>query len=412
MNRLKGTCSLVAALSLAALAGCGGEVVVAGSDYMGTRFVNYNVPLATATLDQGSPDCVYSVSTDEYFVVWKDSRAGDADIYARFFEAYRADPSSSEIVICNVAGEQVVPRAAYNSQDAEMLVIWEDYLAGDSDIFGQLVDAATGTLIGGNFAISSVISVDEREPRVTYNSVRNNYLVTWDEDNGTDLDIMGIIVEADGTIPDPAFVITPTAEDQQSAAVAYDKFNDRYLVVYMDFFSSPTESDVYGQFVDFDGGLIGSDFAILDDTGNQDFPSIAFNSDRGRFFVVWEDDYFGDPDIESQQVRDDGSLIGGVTGICRQSDNQMNPAVTFNRYYDEYMVVWEDNRYGQLGVRAQALSSTAYLIGYSVAVNDDDVRSIQPAVCSNPAEGEFFTAWSSRYSGEYDVLGQILDIWY
>jgi len=415
MNRLNRTWKpggFLVALSLTLLAGCGGEVVVDGSHYIGTRFINYNVTVADATLDQGAPGCVYIPATDEYFVAWQDSRAGDADIYARFFEAYRAAPSSTEVVVCSALGEQVVPRVACNTADDELLVVWEDYAAGDADIFGQLVDAATGSLIGGNFAISSVIGFDEREPRATYNSVRNNYLVTWDEDNGTDLDIMGIVVEANGAIPGPAFVITPTAEDQQSASVAYDRFNDRYFVVYMDFFISPLESDLYAQFVDYDGGLIGGDFAVTDDTGNQDFPSVAFNGERGRFLVVWEDDYFGDPDIESRQVGDDGLLIGGTVGICRSMDTQRNPAVTYNRYYGEYMVVWEDNRYGQLGIRAQALSSTASLIGYSVAVNDDDVRSVQPAVCSNAAEGEFFTVWSSRYSGEYDVLGQILDIWY
>jgi hypothetical protein len=415
MSRLDGLNAIrgfLAIMSLAVLAGCGGRAVVDGSDYMGVRFVNYNVTVADATLDQGAPGCVYVQATDEYFVAWQDSRGGDADIYARFFEAYRADPSSAEIVICSAAGEQAVPQVACNTADDELLIVWEDYAAGDVDIFGQLVDAATGALIGGNFAISSVIGFDEREPRVTYNSVRSDYLVTWDEDNGTDLDIMGIVVEANGTIPGSAFVITPTTEDQQSASVAYDRFNDCYLVVYMDFFISPLESDLYAQFVDYDGGLIGSDFAVTDDSGNQDFPSVAFNGEKGRFLVVWEDDYFGDPDIESRQVRDDGLLIGGITGISRHPDNQKNPAVTYNRYYGEYIVVWEDNRRGQLGVRAQALSSTACLIGSSVVVNDDDVRSVQPAVCSNAAEGEFFTAWSSRYSGEYDVLGQILDIWY
>ena len=399
-------------VSFAVLAGCGGEVVVEGHEYIGTRFINYNVPLATATLDQDSPDCIYLISTDEYFVAWKDTRSGDADIYARFFEAYRAEPSSAEILIRSATGDQVTPKVACNTNDDELLVVWEDYVAGDADILGQLVDAATGSLIGGTFSISSVMALNEREPRVTYNSTWNNYLVTWDEDNGGDLDIMGIIVEANGSIAGPAFVITPTAEDQQSAAVAYDRFNDRYLVVYMDFFNSPLESDIYAQLVDYDGGLIGSDFAVTDDSGNQDFPSVAFNGERGRFLVVWEDDFFGDPDIESQQVTEDGLLVGSGSGISRHPDNQRNPAVTYNRYFGEYMVVWEDNRYGQLGVRAQALSSTGYLIGYSAGINDDAVRSIQPAVCSNPTEGEFFTAWSSRYSGEYDVLGQLLDIWY
>ena len=76
------------------------------------------------------------------------------------------------------------------------------------------------------------------------------------------------------------------------------------------------------------------------------------------------------------------------------------------------MVAWEDNRSGTLGIRAQALSSGAAFIGYSIGVNDDAVRSVEPAVCSNTTDGEFFVAWASRYSGVYDVLGQLMDIIY
>jgi hypothetical protein len=403
--------ALLAAFSLLMVPGCGGGGVIVGPypTYTGIKFINYNVDLTAAAYDQKAPACVYASGTDEYFVAWQDLRDGvDVDIYARFFDTLRADPATTELLVCSASGNQYAPKAAYNSLYEELLVVWEDYEAGDSDIWGQLVDAVSGTLIGGNFPISSVISVDERDPQVTYNPDYNNYLVTWDEDNGTDLDIMGIIVENDGTIPGSAFVITPTAGDQQSAVVAYDTISNRYVVVFMDFAASLTESDLYAQFVDYDGGLIDPDFEICADTDDQDFPAIAFNPDYARFIVTWEDNYFGDYDIVAQEVLGSGLLLGVPIGVCLQSSNQNNAAITYNDYYGEYIILWEDLRYGSADIFGQAFSSNALFLGYNELINDDPVTSIQPAICSRNIAGEYLAAWSGLYSGDYDILGQIL----
>jgi len=404
--------ALTAILSVLAAHGCGGGVLVDPPySYVGVRFINYNVDLAGPLQDQKAPSCVCVSGTDEYFVAWQDLRDGvDVDIYARFFDTLRADPVSTEIVICSALGDQYAPKVAYNSYNGELLIVWEDYEAGDSDIWGQLVDAVTGTLIGGNFPISSVISVDERDPQATYNPDYNNYMVTWDEDNGTDLDIMGIIVEADGTVPGTAFVITPVpaATDQQSAAVSYDTFTNRYLVVFMDFTASLIESDLYAQFVDFDGGLIGPDFAVNNDAGNQDFPAVAFNENYSRFLIAWEDDYYGDYDIAGQHILVSGLLHGGLIGICSHTANQNNAAIAYNSYYGEYIVLWEDKRYGSTDIFGQALTPAGGLIGYNEIINDDPVASIQPAICSRSVAGEYLAAWSGFYSPDYDIRGQLL----
>jgi hypothetical protein len=402
--------SLLAVFCLLLVSGCGGGVLVDPPySYVGVRFINYNVDLADAVNDQKVPSCVCVSATDEYFVTWQDLQDGvDVDIYAGFFDTLRADPVSSEILICSALGDQYAPKVAYNSYGDELLLVWEDYEAGDSDIWGQLVDAISGTLIGGNFPISSVISVDERDPQVTYNPDYNNYMVTWDEDNGTDLDIMGIIIEADGTVPGTAFVITPVAANQQSAVVAYGTFSDRYLVVFMDFTASPVESDLYGQFVDYDGGLVGSDFAVNTDSGDQDYPALAFNQDYGRFLIVWEDNYYGDYDIAGQHILGSGFLYGNIIGVSAHSSNQNNAAVAYNDYYGEYIVLWEDDRYASTDVFGQALTSAGGLLGYNELINDDPVASFQPAICSRAVGGEYLAAWSGFYSPDYDIQGQLL----
>jgi hypothetical protein len=219
---------------------------------------------------------------------------------------------------------------------------------------------------------------------------------------------MGIIVEYDGSIPGSAFVITPSTGDQQSAVVSYDTVNDRYMVVYMDFFASPTESDLYGRLVAFDGGLIGGEFVVNDDAGNQDFPAITFNSDYGDFLVVWEDDYLGDWDVTAQEVLATGALPGGPFIVSPDYSDQNNAAVTYNDYWGEYIVIWEDTRRGSLDIYGQALTGYASFLGYNTRINDDAVTSAQPAICACDSCGEYLGVWSALYGGDYDVLGQIL----
>ncbi len=397
----------VVLLAILTLIGCGGGVVTAHPPVSYIGFVNYNVDLANPTLHQKGPACVYAYYTDEYFVTWEDARDGvDYDIYARFFDTLRADPASTEILLCTASGDQLASKAAYNSQDEEFLVVWEDYNAGDSDIWGQLVDAVSGALIGSNFPIATTVAEDERDPQVTYNPDLNEYLITWDEDTGGDRDILGIIIYADGTA-DPAgeFVITPTAGDQQSAVVAYDTINDRYMVAFMDF---STTYDLYGQIVAYDGGLVGSDFEINTDSGDQEYPAIAFNLDYGRFLVTWEDNYLGDYDITAQEVQANGLLLHGAFIISPNYADQNNVALTYNDYQGEYIIVWEDERYGSVDIFGQSLSAGAMQLGGNVLINDDAVTSISPALCSNTSDGEFLATWAGLYSGDYDILGQIL----
>jgi hypothetical protein len=124
--------------------------------------------------------------------------------------------------------------------------------------------------------------------------------------------------------------------------------------------------------------------------------------------VTWEDNYFGDYDIVAQEVLGSGLLLGVPIGVCLQSSNQNNAAITYNDYYGEYIILWEDLRYGSADIFGQAFSSNALFLGYNELINDDPVTSIQPAICSRNIAGEYLTAWSGFYSGDYDILGQIL----
>src|SRR5262249_4868475 len=89
----------------------------------------------------------------------------------------------------------IEPAVAYNGRANEYLVVWrgDDVTAGECEIYGQRLDAASGALIGGKIRISDMgpdgdTHFGAKDPAVAYNGFANEYLVVWHgDDNSGDL---------------------------------------------------------------------------------------------------------------------------------------------------------------------------------------------------------------------------------
>jgi hypothetical protein len=182
----------------------------------------------------------------------------------------------------------------------------------------------------------------------------------------------------------------------------------RYFVVFMDLAAYP-DSDLYGRFVAHDGGLIGGAFAVVTDTADQAFPSVAFNPHLGRFLVTWEDDVLADYDATAREVLSDGTLLDDPFLLSPFYGDQKNPAVVYNEYSREYLVLWQDWRYGSpADIFGQAVSGDGRLLGHNTPINDDRVPCTMPAACARTSSGEYLAVWAAYYNPDYDIMGQIL----
>ncbi len=239
------------------------------------------------------------------------------------------------------------PAVAYNPTNNGYLVVWlandpdtAGIVAGELEIFGQCLDAATGAEVGVNdFRISDVggtgnVSTRVGFPIVAYNTTSNEYLVVWQAD---DTDTPGIVdgelevfgqclaaatgaeigandfrISDAGETGNPAFTAT-------RPAVAYNPTNDEYLVVWQAEDTDTTgivdgELEVFGQrLAAATGAEIGvNDFRISDvgGTGFPDFdaffPDVAYNRTNNEYLVVWQAD-----DTDTSGIVDDEFEIFG-----------------------------------------------------------------------------------------------------
>ncbi len=206
----------------------------------------------------GSPDG--PDPTDSFFSELKtdnwDGDDGKVHIFS-IFEKNILQAVVHSLLIDSSSIGSYYPVVNFDNSHRKFLVAWEDRDArngvGDgihSNIFGQLVYSGGG-LYGNNIPIS------------------------FQDTNG------------DGT--QDATVLN---SNQTRPQISIDTTNQRFFVVWQDGRNTQVSLenlDIYGQFVDSEGSLRGSNYAVCVEPANQYNPVTAFNAGNHQFLSVWKD---------------------------------------------------------------------------------------------------------------------------
>ncbi len=365
---------------------------------------------------------------------------------------------------------------AYNQDRNEYLVVWEgdDNIAplveGETEIFGQIIDASSGAELALNdFRISDMgpdgdPSYDAQKPAAAYNQVNHEYLVVWSgEDNAGgmirgEFEIFGQRIDAAtgaelGTNDFRISDMGPNGSDLYDAlspAVIHNAIDNQYLVVWEgDDNTAPLvdgETEIFGQRLSgASGAEIGANDIRLSDMGpNGDggfdalLPSIAHNSTNNEYLIVWagEDNsgllVSGEFEIFGQRLSSAGVELG--TNDARLSDmgpdgdplfDAFAPALAYDELDNQYLVVWQgQNNIGVLAageteIWGQRLSGA----GAELGVNDFRLSdmgpdgdgtfdAVSPSVAYNRGSGEYLVVWegdddtSPVVNGENEIWGQ------
>lgn len=225
-----------------------GQRVAGDGSRLGSNFAVSNNSEA-----QNNPDVAYSSASQQYLVAWDDDREGDVtgvDIYAQLVTNVGA-LEGANFALSTASGDQGNVRIGYNSDSDEFLVIWEDSRAfniTNIDIYGQRV-GANGALQGANIALSTNNSA-ETQPALAFGANLGGYLLVWRDDRnegGTSDDIFGRALKGAGEQVGADFEIAVAEGRQQQAQTAYNTTTGEFLVVWHDARNSATVRDIYGQ---------------------------------------------------------------------------------------------------------------------------------------------------------------------
>ena len=210
---------------------------------------------------------------------------------------------------------------------------------------------------------------NQKNSVVVYNSVDHEYLVIWEEEISSVFRILGRRVDEFGNPVGGPFRISTsdTAKNQCKPDVAYDLFNNQYLVVW-EFWYSSTDKDIYAQFI----------------PGGQT-PSSPVASCRGISMVVnWRwGSGLSDLALEATKVYFDGTL--DPVGILGYPNVSSNIDVACSESGKEFFAVW-GNRFELAGNVSWGIQGAVIDVngeaspGFSIYWPDDGQWRLSPAL--------------------------------
>lgn len=346
----------------------------------------------------------------EYLVTWTDdAHQTSSDILGRVVSSAGSFPAG-HVAIARGRKGQEAPTVAYSPAHDEYLVVWMDYRNGsDYQIWGRRLTGA-GAQVGTDFAIGNrTTSILYGLPAVAYNTTTNEYLVVWQEipSQSIGYEIYARRVGWNGTLPAASFLVSrdSNAGNEGTPRVVYNSRANEFLVGWNAYDATGSRLwRAWGQRVSAAGTLAGSGFLISASTGHASPPRLAVNSGANQTLAIWQDFRNQGDNIFGQRVNGDGTLAGSNFQISASTGVKLGfSAIWGGSGY--YLVSWSERR-PDANVYAQRVAGNGMLADseFSIA-NSTNRAELGPAVAVDSKNGGFLVAWQQE-GGTTDT-----DIW-
>jgi len=381
--------------------------------------LSVNFPISLRPGGQFSPKLAVNDDLNEYLVVWNDENPGNADwgIYGQRVDADgeliddpqtgndESDPTVGYFITAPEAQGGVQVHLAYNSDDQEFLVVWQDQrnlTTTGLDVYGIRISFAAGFDFSAQFAIFKN-TWNDAVPRAAYSSGSHLYLVVGYSGSAT----YGQRLFWSGQLLGAAFTIPAAEGDQGPPVVVYNPQEFEYLVAWTDHFplTSPSTYGLFIQRYDYEGKPLGESCEIAWDEAVISSPAVAYNSDGNSYLFAYEN-----PPGELMGLivpHDQLCEVISPFRIGRSSPSGASAAIAYNPdvNFDEFLVVYLDrDSSGSNSLRGRRISDEGAIddAGITFAYGAKEYKS--PDLVYNTTQQEFLVVWTDPY---YDDFGDI-----
>ena len=313
------------------------------------------IVISDVALDAKNPVVAYNSTRDQYLVVWYNDRPGNDDIQAQRLDKNGKLLGGKFFISAGPDHDRRFPDVAYDSKNDQYLVVWEDYDAGSMvpgyGIHGRRV-SGTGLVIDNtDIVIRSKGSIySAQEPAVEYAYSSSTFLVVWTETfhpSPLQKDILGQIIGVNGALQGGQITIsddTGNGDYRQAPDIAYDRIDNRFLVVFEQRYSTFNIWGISGQLVTGGGALWQSNFIIEYASADARSPSVAAfskNPSEYKFVVTYTLLYAPGTDILRIVVKNNGDLdLSSKAYVTATDMNETNPAIATNESNANYLITW------------------------------------------------------------------------
>jgi hypothetical protein len=271
---------------------------------------------------------------------------------------------------------------------------------------------------------------DQRKslPDVACNEAEDTFFAVWaaapgENSQSADYRIGGLKISSAGEALGPPVEVLKTDDILMLPHVLHNPNKNQYLVTYC---RAESYFNIRGVFLNADGTPAGQQFTITDAPANQFHYTMALNTRRNQFLVVYNDFRDGAGNSYGVIIDDRGILVKGEFLICAAPGHQINPVACYNPENDTYLVNWEDfrahgNDLEPLGTLEVMTDIYGVLLSGDGAILKADIEMCADAaganadqrfngIAYNPNKNEFLTSWTDTRESVHNVgiIGRIV----
>lgn len=273
---------------------------------------------------------------------------------------------------------------------------------------------ATESHLGPEESICCNDEKDQSRSAVVYNQNHGEYFIVYHNEHSPDERYIAGARTTKSGVQFNVFLVSPIGSYDCCLypAVALNHQNDEYLVVWQQYNADQNKWEIFGRFFPWDG----LDFSRLPfqiaqwSNMNLKSPAVAWNSYRNEYMVVWQtEDMAGQLlGIGRRRLGADGSLLSNAAYIT-QSSFPGSPDITYNVAADQYLVAWTQLGTSFVDIYGGRLNREGALQGVVFPINEAADEQQLPAVTTNE-QNRYLVVWQDKRYGDWDVAGQLLDV--
>jgi len=356
-------------------------------------------------VDNYNPAVAYNSRHDEYLVVWENDRGATRDIYARRV-AGNGTLKSSFTIVSNANKWNYLPDVAYNPVRDEYLVVYTYQVnTSDYDIYARRVKW-DGSWMSAEISVN-LDAAKQWYPAVAYNSQNDEYLVVYENYwSGSLRDIAAQRVASDGVLLSWRNIATAPNTVRRLPDVAYNATRNEYLIAYT-YQYNPTDGDIYGKVASANLGTLGTEMYIADTTFNQD--GVALAAGPNEYLAVWEDGpstthrtIFGRRVSGAGALQPDFAIVDHFNQAC------VEVAAGYGPIYG-YLVAWRfigsSSHWDVYGRYVKAGQDSAWESEFAIDTGSDLQRS--PALACG-SRGDCLVVEEDNWpSADYEIRGRL-----
>ena len=295
--------------------------------------------------------------------------------------------------------------------DGRFVAMWDSYegVGPKWDIRAGLL-ATDGAAIGNDFVVNTTTMSFQNNGQATA-LADGRFVLTWQSEGGSALDIRARIYGTDGTPAGADFLVNSTTANQQYNASITTLADGRFVATWQTQEGATSNLDIQARIFNADGTPTGPDFLVNSTTLNtQVEPDITALAD-GRFVATWysKEGAATGYDIRARLFNADGtpSAPDFIVNSTTASD-QFNPRIT-SLVDGRFVVSWRsDESASAFDIRARIFKADGTAAGADFVVNTTTASDQASPDITALADGRFIAIWSS-YEGatNYDIRARI-----